>query len=184
VGEEKVKEDIPITKPGYTISGEKKVGSKLTFTDTTRGATISSWFFPNEVNPLKGKVVTYTFKKEGEFEISLKNDLTTTNEIIKVSIKNPIPPPPSPPPSGCSSKDKSFIKGLLDPLVGVKEFKLQKQAVDKFLNPDGSTTINGNDPYDIIQADISMSSKSMKITVVGCEKNAQKGYNTIKLSIK
>jgi hypothetical protein len=72
----------------------------------------------------------------------------------------------------------------LDPLVGVKEYKLQKQAVDKFLNPDGSTTINGNDPYDIIQADISMSSKSMKITVVGCEKNAQKGYNSIKLSTK
>ena len=31
VGEEKVKEDIPITKPGYTISGEKKVGSKLKY---------------------------------------------------------------------------------------------------------------------------------------------------------
>jgi hypothetical protein len=178
--------DIPITSPGFTISGEMKVGSKLTFTDTTRGATISSWFFPNEVNPLKGKVVTYTFKKAGEYEISLKNEATTTNEIFKVIIKG-IPPCtdcPGPIVPGCTPKDKSFIKGLLDPLVGVKEYKLQKQAVDKFLNPDGSTTINGNDPYDIIQADISMSSKSMKITVVGCEKNAQKGYNSIKLSIK
>ena len=187
--------DPIISSPGFTISGEMKVGSKLTFTDTTKGATNSSWFFPNEVNPLKGKVVTYTFKKAGEFEIVLKNDSTTTNEIKKVLIKpssipnpNPNPnPKPNPTPKldlGCTPKDKSFIKGLLDPLVGVKEYRLQKQAVDKILNPDGSTTINGNDPYDIVQSDLSMSSKSMKVTVVGCEKNAQKGYNSIKLSIK
>ena len=182
--------DPIISSPGFTISGEMKVGSQLTFTDTTKGATNSSWYFPNEVNPLKGKVVTYTFKKEGAFEISLKNEVTTTNEIKKVII-NPIPKPnpnpnpnPNPKSKGCTPKDKSFIKGLLDPLAGVKEFKLQKQAVDKFLNSDGSTTINGKDPYDIIQSDLSMSSKSMKVTVLGCEKNAQKGYNSINLSIK
>ena len=194
--------DPIISSPGFTISGEMKVGSKLTFTDTTKGVTNSSWYFPNQVNPLKGKEVIYTFKKAGEYEIALKNEVTTINEIKKIVIKdvkekevigketiakktNDNPPDKKKAESaGCSPKDKSFIKGLLDPLVGVKEYKLQKQVVDKILNPDGSTTINGNDPYDIIQSDISMSNKSMKVTVVGCEKNAQKGYNNIKLSIK
>lgn len=189
--------DPIISSPGFTISGEMKVGSQLTFTDTTKGATNSSWYFPNEVNPLKGKVVTYAFKKAGEFEIALKNEATTTNEIKKITIKEvqvkkeviqkkeiDNSDKKKAGSSGCTPKDKSFIKGLLDPLAGVKEFKLQKQAVDKFLNSDGSTTINGKDPYDIIQSDLSMSSKSMKVTVLGCEKNAQKGYNSINLSIK
>jgi len=78
-----------IQKPDIRIEGEYLVNKPMKFIDLTTDAKESTWFLPTEVNPLKGKEVEYTFKKEGEYEISLKNEKTEANVLKKIVINGP-----------------------------------------------------------------------------------------------
>jgi hypothetical protein len=80
-----------IQKPEVKIEGEYLVNKPMKFIDLTTDAKESTWFLPTEVNPLKGKEVEYTFKKEGEYEISLKNEKTEANLVRKIVISGNAP---------------------------------------------------------------------------------------------